>query len=556
MASQAEKIYSIALAASVHSATDWTIFGASKPISLLYASAWTTRDCSRLSGAEYNIYLKLLRQGVKGLDNEHHALRARPGPRERPPESDSRLSGAAYDIYLGPLLHGPLNKFCHFITNSTAASGRQRIVDDTRRRWGARSPPKSQRQNPDLDFFIFFFHLAVLTPLSLRYGGFPANPRPQRRGGGEERTIAAPKSGFFFSHPVRLYLPAKGALHGPFSLPNVRERWGRSGIKTAKKRFFFPLWQRWSESPARWPGPPTRTSGDRFLGRAHIIGAFFFSQPGALPDSGSLPRPSQTRRSSPPTSVDPRCTKRVSTKKPALGILPARFYPKPTISRTRISLAPVNLTFVVPLILHHLPAAPPPFLDLLPPSWSALQAFLIPLGLPQRSDHSHDPERAMNNNAAYGYGLERFLDVRSVRPYAKEGPGSCYNIACVDDANIALYRAGGITGADLLARMTWKIGHSNDHERRRREYGRCDVGQTHIWVCRWEVDRRYYCERLAQLEQLCDGGEYFTFPSVRGFAQFRALMTRVLLFMNEPLTPIFYQPSPETRDIYNLIIQS
>ncbi|KAJ7843386.1 hypothetical protein B0H13DRAFT_2364777 [Mycena leptocephala] len=200
----------------------------------------------------------------------------------------------------------------------------------------------------------------------------------------------------------------------------------------------------------------------------------------------------------------------------------------------------------------------------------ALQAFLIPLGLPQRSDHSHDPERAMNNNAAHISARDKFLDVRSVRPYAKEGPGSCYNIACVDDADIALYRAGGITGADLLARMTWKIGHSNDHERRRREYGRCDVGQTHIWVCRWEVDRRYYCERLAQLEQLCDGGvrmykqcvcgvrhqEYFTFPSVRGFAQFRALMTGVLLFMNEPLTPIFYQPSPETRDIYNLIIQS
>ncbi|KAJ7833394.1 hypothetical protein B0H13DRAFT_2370481 [Mycena leptocephala] len=517
-------------------------------------------------------------------------------------QSDSRLSGAAYDIYLGPLLHSPLNKFCHFITNSTAASGRQRIVDALSSSIGALQgsrtrcitcilsrltpalaprhaaslgspfPAKVPAPKSGFGFFHFFFHLAVLTPLSPRYGGFPANPRPQRRGGGEERTIAAPKSGFFFSHPVRLYLPAKG-LSAAHSRSQTRGSVGVDlGSRPQKKSFFFPLWQRWSESPARWPGPPTRTSGDRFLGRAHIIGAFFFSQPGALPDSGSLPRPSQTRRSSPPTSVDPRCTKRVSTKKPALGILPARFYPKPTISRTRyafatppslffhpppwISLAPVNLTFVVPLILHHLPAAPPPFLDLLPPSWSALQAFLIPLGLPQRSDHSHDPERAMNNNAAHISARDKFLDVRSVRPYAKEGPGSCYNIACVDDADIALYRAGGITGADLLARMTWKIRHSNDHERRRREYGRCDVGQTHIWVCRWEVDRRYYCERLAQLEQLCDGGEYFTFPSVRGFAQFRALMTGVLLFMNEPLTPIFYQPSPETRDIYNLIIQS
>ncbi|KAJ7914742.1 hypothetical protein B0H13DRAFT_2325062 [Mycena leptocephala] len=277
---------------------------------------------------------------------------------------------------------------------------------------------------------------------------------------------------------------------------------------------------------------------------------------------------SHTRRLRPPTSVDPQCTKRMSAKNPPLGILPARFHPQTTTLRTRcasttppslffhpppwISLALVNLYFVFPLILHHLPAAPPPFLDLLPPSWSALQAFLIPLGLPQRSDHSHDPERAMNNNAAHISARDKFLDVRSVRPYAKEGPGSCYNIACVDDADIALYRAGGITGADLLARMTWKIGHSNDHERRRREYGRCDVGQTHIWVCRWEVDRRYYCERLAQLEQLCNGGVRM----YKHFAQFRALMTGVLLFMNEPLTPIFYQPSPETRDIYNLIIQS
>ncbi|KAJ6529294.1 hypothetical protein B0H19DRAFT_1083047 [Mycena capillaripes] len=61
----------------------------------------------------------------------------------------------------------------------------------------------------------------------------------------------------------------------------------------------------------------------------------------------------------------------------------------------------------------------------------------------------------------------------------------------------------------------------------------CDVDQTHIWVCRWEVDQRYYCERLAQLLQFCEGGkriielcacgvrhrEYFEFDSVGGFAE-------------------------------------
>ncbi|KAJ7799006.1 hypothetical protein B0H13DRAFT_1933421 [Mycena leptocephala] len=553
MASQAEKIYSIALAASVHSATDWTIFGASKPISLLYASAWTTRDCSssinfnrsasRLSGAEYNIYLKLL--GVKGLDNEHHALRARPGhARDHPSsinldQSDSRLSGAAYDIYLG-LCSIEFNRSAprlpHTVHNMYIEPPNPRARSQTRGVVGEPVP----RQSPSAKIRIWIFSFFSIWPCSLRSPrateASPPTLVPKDAAARSARSRHR-NPGFFFSHPVRLYLPAKGALRGPFSLPNARERWGRSGIKTAKKKVFFFLFGNVGRN--RRPGGPARPPERRAIDSwgARTLSALFFLATGR---SSGLGKPPPTLANPPLVASD--------VGGPAVHKA-ARFYPKPTISRTRISLAPVNLTFVVPLILHHLPAAPPPFLDLLPPSWSALQAFLIPLGLPQRSDHSHDPERAMNN-AAYGYGLERRA------PYAKEGPGSCYNIACIDDADIALYRVGGITGADLLARMTWKIGHSNDHEQRRREYGRCDVGQTHIWVCRWEVDRRYYCERLAQLEQLCDGGEYFTFPSVRGFAQFRALMTGVLLFMNEPLTPIFYQPSPEIRDIYNLIIQS
>ncbi|KAJ7817324.1 hypothetical protein B0H13DRAFT_2379774 [Mycena leptocephala] len=426
-------------------------------------------------------------------------------------QSDSRLSGAAYDIYLGPLLY-------RVQSERPKAPAR-----DTRRRWGARSPPKSQRQNPDLDFFIFFFHLAVLTPLSPRYGGFPANPRPQRRGGGEERTIAAPKSGFFFSHPVRLYLPAKGALRGPFSLPNARERWGRSGIKTAKKKKKFLFG---NVGRNRRPGGPARPPERRAIDSwgARTLSALFFLTTGR---SSGLGKPPPTLANPPLVASDvggPAVHEAGVHKKTGAGDFTSAVLPQTDDTE------------------------------------NAQRCVWIRFGAGTRR----------LTNSSHISARDKFLDVRSVRPYAKEGPGSCYNIACVDDADIALYRAGGITGADLLARMTWKIGHSNDHERRRREYGRCDVGQTHIWVCRWEVDRRYYCERLAQLEQLCDGGvrmykqcvcgvrhqEYFTFPSVRGFAQFRALMTGVLLFMNEPLTPIFYQPSPETRDIYNLIIQS
>ncbi|KAJ7431144.1 hypothetical protein B0H11DRAFT_2262302 [Mycena galericulata] len=134
-----------------------------------------------------------------------------------------------------------------------------------------------------------------------------------------------------------------------------------------------------------------------------------------------------------------------------------------------------------------------------------------------------------------------------------------------------LYRRGGITAAEFLARLIWKVGHTNDIERRRQEYAKCVVGQTHIWVCRWEVTRRYYCERLAQLQQLCDGGElvidlclgcrvrhrqYFNFSSVAGFGQFTALMTGVITYMGEVPNCLLFIPSPDTFDIYDLILQS
>ncbi|KAJ7429085.1 hypothetical protein B0H11DRAFT_1946012 [Mycena galericulata] len=190
------------------------------------------------------------------------------------------------------------------------------------------------------------------------------------------------------------------------------------------------------------------------------------------------------------------------------------------------------------------------------------------------------PDRHIAKKAA-------FIAKRATRPFAKEGAGSCYNVACAQNIDIALWKLGHITGVEFLSRLVWKVGHTNNVRRRRRDYAGCDAGQTHIWVCRWEINRRYYCgnpvtffysfvysnvpERLTQLEELCNGGEpvvqicpgcgirhreYLAFLSVGGFTNFTALMTGVITFMGEVPTCVFFNPVPDTLDIYNLILQS
>ncbi|KAJ7925027.1 hypothetical protein B0H13DRAFT_2314819 [Mycena leptocephala] len=198
-------------------------------------------------------------------------------------------------------------------------------------------------------------------------------------------------------------------------------------------------------------------------------------------------------------------------------------------------LGRLSSLFIVGLyILHQLPALSPPQSAVpysLPTPWT-----LPPLLLCSTSalDDPNDAQRTMSQLSFHESKLAKFLAHRASHPYAKEGPGVCYNVACASNDDIAEYRAGALTGGQFLARLKWKVGHSSDWERRQREYEKCDVGQTHIWVCRWEVDRRYYCERLAQLLQFCEGGkrivelcacgvhhrEYFEFDSVGGFAEF------------------------------------
>ena len=124
-----------------------------------------------------------------------------------------------------------------------------------------------------------------------------------------------------------------------------------------------------------------------------------------------------------------------------------------------------------------------------------------------------------------------------------------------------------LAGRELLDSLKWKVGHSNDWERRQREYAKCNVGQTHIWVCRWDVEYRYYCgilffifcplvlyskpgifaERLARLEQRCVGGEPVIETCVCGvrhreyFNYFHGRATQPCL-LRSPLPPRYPRP--------------
>ncbi|KAJ7801369.1 hypothetical protein B0H14DRAFT_3489614 [Mycena olivaceomarginata] len=192
-----------------------------------------------------------------------------------------------------------------------------------------------------------------------------------------------------------------------------------------------------------------------------------------------------------------------------------------------------------PLILHSLPA----FFTLcctLPYLWTPPWTPLTLLDtLTPTTNTPNDAQRTISQMSAHLLKLAKFLVRRALRPYVNEGAGVCYNVACAQNSDIDLFRTGRLTGAEFLARIKWKVGHTRDWQRRQREYAKCDAKQTqtHIW------------NGFAQLLQLCHGGqlivdrcvcgvqhrEYFEFSTVGGFAEFSALMTTVITCMNEPL---------------------
>ncbi|KAJ7855447.1 hypothetical protein B0H14DRAFT_3448974 [Mycena olivaceomarginata] len=204
----------------------------------------------------------------------------------------------------------------------------------------------------------------------------------------------------------------------------------------------------------------------------------------------------------------------------------------PGFSRTvqNFSRTLSEIFFAFPLILHHLPS----------PSHISGPHPAASHNNPQR------PQAAMSHHQS---NKAKFLTYRATRPYAKEGPGWCYNVACAADVDIAQHAAGTphrrrFFGANEMESRPYErlaAAAAGIQGLRRRE--------DPIWICGWEVSRRYYCERLAQLEELCDGGEratidcvcgvshreYFSFATVGGFTEFNpcAVPTKAIHWPDE-----------------------
>ncbi|KAF8183464.1 hypothetical protein K438DRAFT_1974947 [Mycena galopus ATCC 62051] len=88
----------------------------------------------------------------------------------------------------------------------------------------------------------------------------------------------------------------------------------------------------------------------------------------------------------------------------------------------------------------------------------------------------------------------RLLLESTPTPFAKEGPGLIYVVASFKKADGAAFRASN-DACPFLACLKIKGGLTQKHRmvRRRTEYGRCEQGKQHVWICAYQVPRRFYC---------------------------------------------------------------
>ncbi|KAJ7612044.1 hypothetical protein DFH06DRAFT_1345236 [Mycena polygramma] len=178
---------------------------------------------------------------------------------------------------------------------------------------------------------------------------------------------------------------------------------------------------------------------------------------------------------------------------------------------------------------------------------------------------------AAATRAHYAAIIRTYRHHRTVHPDKREGEGSVYLQANVDDEDLRLWRTGSINDAALIARTALKAGYTDCLPRRQREYRKCEQGErTIVWMAAYHVARRCYVERFVHLRLFKHGGlrvrfpcpcytshrEYMMLDSIRGLAAVDSRVVDVLLASGELLDRETF-PRPDVNgDFYDLILHS
>ncbi|KAJ7642984.1 hypothetical protein DFH06DRAFT_1333775 [Mycena polygramma] len=177
---------------------------------------------------------------------------------------------------------------------------------------------------------------------------------------------------------------------------------------------------------------------------------------------------------------------------------------------------------------------------------------------------------------AYTARIRALLRLRQTTPHGREGRGWVYVVASVPNDAISDFRSRLIRATDLLAVTALKGGHTKRMARRRAEYKKCNgsppVGppRTLVWICRYRVRRRCFCEQLLHLRLFKHGGVRASFPcrcqvahrefnwlnSIGGVLGFQTRMKGALRTMGEPVRVRYFLPSPGMKDVYKVIRDS
>ncbi|KAJ6454952.1 hypothetical protein C8R47DRAFT_1228471 [Mycena vitilis] len=210
-------------------------------------------------------------------------------------------------------------------------------------------------------------------------------------------------------------------------------------------------------------------------------------------------------------------------------------------------------------------------------TWGNVGRPLLWFSAPSRDAQSTDctPVRRRLRRA-HTARIRALLRLRQTTPHGHEGRGWVYLVASVPDDAISDFRSRLIRATDLLAVTALKGGHTKRMARRRAEYKKCNgsppVGppRTLVWICRYRVRRRCFCEQLLHLRLFKHGGVRASFPcrcqvahrefnwlnSIGGVLGFQTRMKGVLRTMGEPVRVRYFLPSPGMKDVYKVIRDS